>query len=145
MFRPVSMMVAALTIAVLVPVGQQARAGGDPTESYTKCAKTCADCQLQCDACFKSCLALAKDGKKEHCKTAECCVDCAECCKLCATLCARQSTMCPAACVFCAKCCDDGAASCEKVGDSPQMKACAEECKKCAIACREMAKTVATK
>ena len=51
-----------------------------------KCAKVCNDCQLQCDSCFKHCLTLLDDGKKEYAKLAQLCADCAECCKTCSTL-----------------------------------------------------------
>ncbi len=113
-------------------------------EHFMKCAKVCADCQLQCDSCFKHCLTLTADGKKEHAKAAQLCIDCAECCKTCATLCGRQSLLtgpmleCCAKC--CAKCCDECAAACEKTPDDKHMAACAKSCRDCAKQCREMLK-----
>ena len=72
-----------------------------------KCAKVCNDCQLQCDSCFKHCLTLLDDGKKEYAKLAQLCADCAECCKTCSTLCARQSPLTRPMLECCAKCCDE--------------------------------------
>lgn len=109
-------------------------------EHFMKCAKVCADCQLQCDSCFKHCLTLTAEGKKEHAKAAQLCVDCAECCKTCSTLCARQSPLSRAMLECCAKCCDDCAAACEKVPDDKHMAACAKSCRSCAKECREMLK-----
>ncbi len=105
-----------------------------------KCAAVCADCQVQCDACFHHCASLVSEGKKEHAQCMHCCVDCAACCNLCATLCARQSTLCAPVSECCAKCCDDCAAACEKMADDKQMAACAKSCRNCAKDCREMGK-----
>src|SRR6516162_122471 len=90
MLRTFSLMAATLAIAVVAPVGQSARAQHGHAEHFLKCAKVCADCQLQCDSCFKHCLTLLADGKKEHAKTAQLCADCGECCKTCSTLCAKE-------------------------------------------------------
>lgn len=105
-----------------------------------KCAKVCADCQLQCDGCFHHCASLVTDGKKDHAKCMNLCVDCAECCKLCATLCARQSSLCGPAAECCAKCCEECAAACEKFPDDKTMAACAKSCRDCAKECVAMAK-----
>ena len=74
-------MATALAVAVIAPLGPSARAQHEHAEHFLKCAKVCADCQLQCDSCFKHCLTLLADGKKEHAKTAQLCADCGECCK----------------------------------------------------------------
>jgi len=105
-----------------------------------KCAKVCADCQVQCDACFTHCASLVSEGKKEHAKCMNNCVDCAECCKLCATLCARQSSFSAAAAECCAKCCDECATACEKISGDETMIACAKTCRTCAKECRDMMK-----
>ena len=114
-------------------------------EHYLKCAKACADCQVQCDMCFHHCATLVADGKKEHAKCMHLCVDCGECCKLAASLSARHSPLAGLACECCAKCCDECATACEKIADDKAMAACAKECRECAKACREMLKAVGTK
>lgn len=106
----------------------------------TKCAKVCADCQLQCDACFHHCGTLVADGKKTHAKCMNLCVDCADCCKLCATLCGRQSDLAGPAAECCAKCCEQCAAACEKFPDDEKMTACAKSCRSCAKDCQELVK-----
>ncbi len=105
---------------------------------FMKCAKVCADCQLQCDMCFTHCRHMLENGKKEHAKTVQTCADCAECCKLSATLCARMSPFSPAACECCAKCCDECGSACEKFPADKHMAECAKSCRDCAKACREM-------
>ena len=55
--------------------------------------QACADCQIQCDMCFAHCKGLLAEGKKEHEKTTQLCVDCAECCKLAATLTASAALL----------------------------------------------------
>jgi hypothetical protein len=111
---------------------------GDHHAHFTKCAKACADCQLQCDMCFTHCKGLLAAGKKEHETTTQICVDCAECCKLAATLTARMSPLAAEACECCAKCCDRCAEACEKFPDDKHMAECAKSCRDCAKACREM-------
>ena len=76
----VSLMAAALAVAVVAPLGPSARAQHEHAEHFLKCARACADCQLQCDSCFTHCLTLLADGKKDHAKTAQLCADCSECC-----------------------------------------------------------------
>ena len=112
-------------------------------EHFMKCAKATADCQLRCDSCFKHCLTLTADGKKEHAKTAQFCADCAECCKACSTLCARQSPLAKHMLECTVKCCDDCAAACEKSPDDKHMAACAKSCRDCAKECRAMIKHMA--
>lgn len=109
-------------------------------EHMLKVAKLCADCQLECDACFKHCLTLAADGKKEYAKTAQMCVDCAECCKACASLCARQSPLARHMLKCCEACCKDCAAACEKFPDDKHIAACAKICRECAKECASMGK-----
>ena len=138
MMRSLYSMATALAVAVIAPVGQSARAQHEHAEHFTKCAKVCADCQLQCDSCFKHCLTLLADGKKEHGKTARLCADCGECCKTCSTLCARESPLSRHVLECCAKCCDECAAACEKTSDDKQMADCAKSCWSCAQDCREM-------
>ena len=72
-------------LALAVAALQAAPERGEHTQHLTKCAAVCAGCQLVCDSCFKHCVDLAGDGKKEHAETAQFCVDCAECCKACAS------------------------------------------------------------
>jgi len=105
-----------------------------------KCAAMCADCQVQCDACFHHCASLVTEGKKEHAISMNCCVDCADCCNLCATLCARQSAMSAHALECCVKCCEQCAAACEKFPEDKQMAACAKSCRNCAKECAAMVK-----
>ncbi len=133
-------------IALALLTGGAAALPGTTTEDsphaamMLKCAAVCADCQVQCDACFHYCASLVTDGKKEHAICMNLCVDCADCCKLCATLCARQSTLSGPGAEFCAKCCEDCAVACEKFPDDKQMAACAKSCRNCAKVCDEMAR-----
>jgi len=133
-------MAAALAVIVLSTAGQAVSAEHEHAEHFTKCAKVCANCQVECDSCFKHCLDLVAGGKKEHAATAQLCVDCAECCKTCSTLCARQSPLSRPMLECCAKCCDDCAAACEKFPDDKHMATCAKSCRDCAKECREMLK-----
>jgi hypothetical protein len=66
-----SLMAAALTTVVLVSGRSSARGVDDHAEHMMKCAKVCAECQVDCDSCFKHCLTLLADGKKEHAQTAQ--------------------------------------------------------------------------
>lgn len=135
------LMIAVLLMAALV--GQVAHAGGEHGGHMSECAKICANCQLACDSCFKHCISLAGEGKKDHAECAQYCADCAECCKACATLCGRQSPLSPQMLDCCAKCCDACAASCEKFPDDKHMAQCAKTCRDCAKSCRDMGKMVA--
>src|SRR5438874_2306011 len=140
MFRTFCLAASALAIVVVWP----ARAGHEHAEHLLKCAKVCADCQLQCDSCFKHCLSLVAGGNTEHKKSAQLCVDCADCCKLCAALCARQSPLANPVLDCCAKCCDQCAAGCEKLPQDKHMAQCAKSCRDCAQECRAMLKHVGT-
>ena len=117
--------------------------GSEHEAHFEKCAKACADCQVQCDSCFHHCAEMVGKGDKDHAKCMHACVDCADCCKLAATLSARNSPFAAAACECCAKCNDECAAACEKFPDDKHMAACAKSCRDCAKACREMIKHLA--
>jgi hypothetical protein len=118
-----------------------ARAADDPHhEHFLKCAKVCAECQVECDMCYHHCSGLLAKGEKEHAKTSQTCVDCAECCRLAASLSACQSPFAAAACECCAKCCDECAAACEKYPNDKHMTDCAKSCRDCAKECRDMIK-----
>jgi len=134
--RPLYLMAA----AAIVSLTSSASAADEKAERFMKCAKVCAECQLQCDSCFKHCLMLVKEGQKEHAETAQMCVDCAECCKACATLCARQSPLAAPMLKCCAECCDQCAEACEKYPDDEHMAACAKKCRECSKECRELLK-----
>ena len=129
-------------LALAVAALQAAPERGEHTQHLTKCAAVCADCQLVCDSCFKHCVDLAGDGKKEHAETAQFCVDCAECCKACATLCARQSPLAGPMLECCATCCEQCAESCEKHKDDNHMAECAKKCRDCANECGHAAKRI---
>ncbi|WP_020473810.1 four-helix bundle copper-binding protein [Zavarzinella formosa] len=148
MTRFLSVLTVAFTLA-MSPLAATARAEDHEmkhAEHFMQCAKACVDCQLQCDMCFKHCLMLLTEGKKEHAKTAQNCVDCAEHCKLAGSLSARMSPFASFACEGCAKSCDECATACEKFPDDKHMAACAKSCRDCAKACREMSKhTMASK
>lgn len=109
---------------------------------YEKCAKACADCQLQCQACHHHCEELVAGGKKEHLKTLKLCVDCGDICALAANITARHGALSATICEACAKACDECGKACAQFTDDKHMQQCAEECKKCAAACREMLKHV---
>lgn len=127
-------------IAVACLTGANLQADDSHHEHFMKCAKACADCQLQCDMCFQHCSELVAKGDKDHTQTMHSCVDCADCCKLAATLSARQSQFAGAACECCAKCCDECASKCEKFPDDKHMASCATSCRDCAKECRLMMK-----
>lgn len=140
MVRSLSIVFIGLAVAAFSPSAAVAAEHGEHAEHFMKCAKVCADCQLECDSCFKHCLTLTAGGNKEHAKTAQLCVDCAECCKACATLCARQSPLAKPMLECCEKCCKECAAACEKFPDDKHMAACAKKCRDCAKECGEMLK-----
>jgi hypothetical protein len=101
-------------------------------EHFMKCAKACAECQLECDSCFTHCVSLLGEGKKEHAATAQLCADCSACCQLGSSLSARQSPLAGPACEACAKACDICAAACEKLPSDKHMAQCAKSCRDCA-------------
>jgi hypothetical protein len=141
MCRPISLAMSGLAVAAFALAVPAARAQHDEhAEHLMKCAKVCADCQVQCDSCFKHCLSLLAHGHKDHAKSAQLCADCAECCKVCTTLCARHSPLAGPTLECCAKCCDLCAAACEKHPDDKHMAQCAKACRDCAKDCRAMLK-----
>src|SRR5262249_36238578 len=109
-------------------------------EMFSKCAKACADCQRHCDWCFHHCAKLVENGKKEHAKSMNLCLDCGELCSTTARLTGRHSPLSGTVCDACAKACDVCAESCEKVSSDKHMAACAKSCRDCAKECREMIK-----
>ncbi len=136
-------MLAALILAVagltsLYSVPTQAQQPDAHREHFVKCARACAECQVECDACFHHCAALIASGKTGHAKTMHACVDCAESCALASKLAARQSHFSSLACEGCAKTCEECAKECEKFKDDKQMAHCAKSCHDCAKSCRAM-------
>lgn len=107
-------------------------------EYLMKCARACADCQVQCDSCFRHCAELATRGDKGHAVTMYTCLDCAECCKLAASLTARHSPFAEEASSCCMKCADDCARACEKFPNDKHMVECAKSCRECVKACKEL-------
>ncbi len=138
MMHTCSWIAAPLAVAVVTLVGQPARGQHEHAAHFMKCANVCADCQLQCDSCFKHCLTLLADGNEKHAKSAQLCADCAECCKTCATLCARESPLARHMLECCANCCDECAAECEKFASDKHMADCAKSCRDCAKECRAL-------
>ena len=112
-------------------------------EHFDKCAKTSADCQVQCDSCFHHCAELVSKGDKARIKTIYLCLDCAELCGTSAKLMARRSPLSSVACEACAKACDECGAACEKFPTDKHMAECAKSCRDCAKVCREMIKHLA--
>jgi hypothetical protein len=120
------------------------QAADDPHHGhFVKCAKACADCQVQCDSCFQHCAGLVTQGEKAHAVTMRSCVDCAEVCKAAASLSGRQSPYAASVCEACAKVCDQCATECEKFPNDKHMADCATSCRNCAKECREMVKHAA--
>jgi hypothetical protein len=140
MIRAVCLMLAALAVACLSPMGAVADAEHEHGEHFMKCAKKCAECQISCDSCHKHCVHLLASGKKDHAKTVQTCADCAEFCKACAALCARQSPFAKHMLEGCAKVCDECGEACSKFKEDKHMSECAKTCKDCAKECRAMLK-----
>ena len=136
--RSIYLMAASLALFVVAPAGQSASAQSEHSDHYSKCAKVCSDCQLKCDSCFTHCLLMLVDGKKDHLKSAQFCVDCADCCKICAGICARGGPLARVVLDCCAKCCDECTTSCEKVSSDKHMADCAKACRECSKECRDM-------
>ncbi len=93
MLRTLLLLTATAAIALAPSVEPLARAQQKRAGNFAKCAKLCADCQLECEACAKHCMALTVEGKKEHAKVADLCADCGDCCKACSALCAREGPL----------------------------------------------------
>jgi hypothetical protein len=106
---------------------------------FDKCAKTCSDCQRECEACATYCGKLLVKGSEHHLAVLMTCRDCADLCAVSASLTARQGPFADLACRACADACAKCATQCEKHGrDDKVMTHCAEECKRCEKECREM-------
>ena len=129
-------MAATVAVGVVAPMGQSAFAQHEHAEHLMKCAKVCADCQLQCDSCFSHCLTM--EGNKSHAMMAQLCIDCADCCKTCASVCARGGPLARTMMECCAKCCDECAAACEKMPNDKHMAMCAKACRDCSKECHGM-------
>jgi hypothetical protein len=138
MLRTFSLLATVLALASVALLTPAARAQHEHAEHFMTCAKVCADCQLQCDSCFKHCLTQLTAGKKAHARTAQLCNDCAACCQTCSTLCSRQSPLTRHMLECCAKCCDECAMACGHFADDKHMAACARSCRDCAKVCRQM-------
>jgi hypothetical protein len=110
-----------------------------------KCAKVCADCMRECDACFRHCADLVSGGRKEHVATMLLCADCADFCGTAARVAARGGPLMSLACEACARACDLCAEACEAHASDKQMAACAKSCRECAKSCREMMKDLVRK
>jgi hypothetical protein len=134
--------VAVLALAGLGGLGAPAddRQPGSPHAhgEFEKCARACADCQLECESCFAHCSHLVAEGRKEHVRTMHTCNDCGDFCALAAKITARHGPMSVTTCEACAKVCDVCLGACEKFPEDEHMKACAKSCRDCAKACREM-------
>lgn len=107
---------------------------------FDRCAKACADCQIECHSCQNHCADLVAEGKKDHVKTMKLCADCGDLCAVAASIVARHGTLSTTVCEACAKACDECGKACSQFADDEHMKKCAQECKKCAAECREMIK-----
>ncbi|HZY86307.1 MAG TPA: four-helix bundle copper-binding protein [Gemmataceae bacterium] len=128
---------AALT-ARPAPAQQKAPPKEHAHNAYADCAKACAVCMLNCDACFHHCARLVSEGKKDHVASMNLCNDCGEVCATAGRVTARQGPLAVPVCQACAKSCDTCAASCAKFPDDKHMTQCAKACRDCAKACRAM-------
>jgi len=107
--------------------------------AFDKCAKSCSDCQRECEACATHCGKLLVKGSDHHLDTLMTCRDCADLCSTAASLTARRGTFADLACRACADACAKCATQCDRHGrDDSVMTRCAEECRRCETACREM-------
>ena len=130
----------AIILALLTTNAPSTIEDGSHDDHALKCARLCAECQVECDACYHHCEMLVISGDKDHVQSMQLCLDCADCCKLCSSLVARQSPFSKKMSELCAACCDECAKSCSKFPKDKKMMACAAICKKCAESCREIAK-----
>lgn len=111
---------------------------------YAKCAKACADCQLECDACGAHCAMLVASGEEKHLLTMKTCADCATMCTAAARIVASAGPFSGIACRSCAEACAACASACEQFPDDKHMQQCAKECRECEKACQEMLKHLGT-
>jgi hypothetical protein len=149
MYRRIVMVaVATALLALAYPAAQAADTAKEKAPDkghhehgpFDKCARACADCSLQCDSCFKHCLSLVADGKKDHLQSMQLCNDCGTVCAAAQKIVSRGGPLSATICDACAKSCDTCGAACEKFPDDTHMTACAKACRDCAKACREMIK-----
>jgi hypothetical protein len=109
-------------------------------DHFTKCAKACADCMLECEMCARHCADMVIKGESKHAHTMGTCVDCADLCAAAAKIVGRKGPMSVTTCEACAKVCDVCGKACEEFPKDAHMKKCAKACRDCAKACREMVK-----
>jgi hypothetical protein len=107
-------------------------------DHFAKCAKACADCLNACEVCFRHCVGLVAEGRKDHLPSLNLCVDCGDTCAVAARISARQGSLAVAICEACANACDVCAVECEKFPQEKHMADCAQACRECAKACREL-------
>ncbi len=107
---------------------------------FEKCAKACADCQIECSTCHAHCVSHVAGGHKSHLSTLKLCADCSDICGVAASIVSRGGPLSVDICKVCADACDKCAEACEKFPDDKVMQACAKSCRKCAKACRDMIK-----
>ena len=133
-------LVGLVAAGLLVLGGRAAAADEDnPHAGHMQgCAKACAECMRECDACSRHCAELVASGHKDHLETLGTCADCSSFCEMAAHVVARGGPMSRTACEACAKACAVCGAACAKFPDDQHMKRCADECKSCEKACREM-------
>ena len=124
--------------APALPAQQKAPGKDRGHNAYADCAKACAVCMLNCDACYHHCARLVSEGKKDHFASMNLCNDCGEVCATAARITARQGPTAVPVCQACARVCDACAVSCEKFPDDKHMAQCAKACRDCAKACRAM-------
>jgi len=138
--------VVALGLTALLSLGASADEPKSSHKNHGKvhpCAKACADCANQCEACYQHCVELVAAGDKRHTITLRLCADCGELCTTAAKLVSRESPLRGVVCEACARACDVCAAACEAFPADEHMTACAHSCRDCARACRDMVKQLA--
>jgi len=113
-------------------------ADGSHGDHFTTCARICAECQINCEDCYRHCTERAAAGGMEHAAAMHLCLDCADACATASRLAARNGPLSALACEACAKACDACAEACEAAGADRHMSACAQSCRDCANSCREM-------
>ena len=130
---------ATVTLGAAKRADNQLAVPGHHASAFDACAKVCGDCQRACDSCSTHCRHLLAQGKKEHEKTLQTCLDCADHCSTAARITARRGPFADLICTACAEACTRCGKECAKFDDE-HMKQCADECRRCEKACREMLK-----
>jgi len=111
----------------------------NPEDRFEPCARTCSDCQRECDYCATHCADLLGKGEQHHLVTLMSCRDCAELCAAASRIVARHGSFADLFCQSCAEACLRCAKACEEHGKNDKvMLRCAEECRTCEKACRDM-------